>query len=385
MAVRQKKCNFAIMTTFRTYLYIVLAFAAASCGHGSKSSSDNEHGDTLTTNAGLLDIVRHNGYTEVKIHDPWSSGRLLAHLSLVQRGESATAVAEGSTLVRVPLERTVIYSSVHTTPVFELGRGEAVTAVADGRWFADSDTVSTLLAGGRIADIGSSSSPSIEKIIALEADAVLLSPMQDGDNGAMSRTGIAVVPMADYMERTPLGRAEWLLLLGELYGAQEEADSIYSAVCADYDRIRGIASAAADRPRVLTETLTSGVWYVPGGASYMATMLADAGADYPWSDNLSEGSLALDASAVLDRAGDADVWLLRYFGAVPGYADIARDNRVASHIKAYRDRNIYVCDTSSNNIFNDIAFHPERVLRDFAIIFHPEAMPGETAVYYRRL
>jgi len=293
-------------------------------------------------------------------------------------------IPEECTAVRVPLERSVVYSSVHTSPLFELGAGEAITAVADGNYFAPSDTVSSLLSSGLIADIGSSSSPSIERILALEAEAVLLSPMQNGDNSALKRSGISVIPMADYMEQTPLARAEWIKLLGELYGKRQLADSIYNSVCSEYARISRIAQKC-DCPRVLTENITSGVWYVPGGKSYMARMLADAGADYPWSCNDNEGSLALDASAVLNQAADADIWLIRCFGTTPTLASIAKDNPVASHIKAFKNKSIYVCDTSKNNMFNDIAFHPERILRDFVIIFHPEAIDGAEPRYYNKI
>ena len=376
------------MSPIRTLFYIAIAAMAAACGRGGSGSKETipATADTITSCAGLLDIVRHEGYTEATISDPWRPGHALARLALVPRNSAAPDVPDGYTaVVRVPLERSVVFSSVHTAPVFELGCGSAINAVADGRWFPPADTVARLLAEGRMQDIGSSSAPSVERILALGADAVLLSPMQDSDNAAMQRAGITAIPMADYMERTPLARAEWIKLLGELYGAPAEADSIYKAVAAAYDSIRTAASEAGQRPKVLTETLTSGVWYVPGGTSYMASMLTDAGADYPWSDTDADGSLALDASAVLDRASDADIWLLRCFGGVPTYEDLARDNPAARHISAFGKRNIYVCDTSAKNIFNDIAFHPERILRDFAIIFHPGIAEGETTAYFEKI
>lgn len=361
-----------------------LGLALASCGKGSQAATDiATPGDTLTERSALLSMVSHNGYTEVLIHDPWNKSSELARLALV-REYGSVELPEGYTEICVPLTHSVVYSSVHTSPIFELGAGDAVAAVADGQYFAPSDTVSKLLSSGMVADIGASSSPSLEHILALEADAVLLSPMKDSDNSLFTRNGIAVIPMADYMEPTPLGRAEWLKLLGALYGRENRADSVYETVCTSYNSL--VSKARKDKtPRVLTENLTSGVWYVPAGRSYMARMLADAGAAYPWADTEGEGSLELDAESVLDRAADADIWMIRTFGHSPTAASLARENPVARHIKAFTDGSVYVCNTAEKNMFNDVAFHPERVLRDFVIIFHPEQMPGESTAYYDKM
>lgn len=361
-----------------------LALVLASCGNGRQTGVDiATPGDTVTVRAALLSMICHDGYTEVVIHDPWNKSSDLARLALVSEYGSADP-PEGYAEICVPLTHSVVYSSVHTTPIFELGAGDAVAAVADGQYFAPSDTISKLLSSGLVTDIGASSSPSLEHILALEADAVLLSPMKDSDNSLLARNGIAVIPMADYMEPTPLGRAEWIKLLGALYGCENRADSVYNAVCCSYDSL--ISKAGKDnRPRVLTENLTSGVWYVPAGKSYMARMLADAGATYPWADTEGEGSLELDAESVLDRAADADIWMIRTFGHCPTAGSLARENPVARHIKAFANGSVYVCNTAEKNMFNDIAFHPERVLRDFVIIFHPEQMPGESTAYYDKM
>ena len=373
------------------FKYILPIFITAallsSCGaHADKAAGADTPGDTITLQASLLTIVRHESCTEVLVRDPWQAqGALLSHLYLVPRAEAPVFDApQGCTVVPVPVERSVVFSSVHTAPLFEIGAGEALTGVADGQYFAEGDTVRSLLSSGHLVDVGSSSSPSVEQILALEAEAVLLSPMQGSDNSIMSRSGIAVIPMADYMESTPLGRAEWIRLIGALYGCSQQADSIYADVCARYGRLCA-ATRNLHRPRVLTENLTSGVWYVPAGDSYMARMLADAGADYPWASVHGEGSLPPDAAAVLDKAADADFWLMRTFGPAPARAALAKDNPAAAHIKAFGSGNVFVCDTSVKPIFNDIAFHPERVLADFVAIFHPEAVPGAAPAYYEKL
>ena len=240
------------------------------------------------------------------------------------------------------------------------------------------------MASGRITDIGSSVSPKPETIVDLEPDAILVSPYQNAGHGVIGELGVPIIDFADYMETEPLARAEWIKLLGELYDRRELAQSVYAQVLADYQALVKEAAQQPERPRVIVETLTSGVWYMPGGRSYMARMLTDAGADYPWSDNQSTGSLQLDMASVIDRASDADIWLMRTFG-MPTRASLLDLSPLSDRIKAFGDGRIYACDTTTRPIFNDIAFHPERVLLDYIIIFHPDFMPGVETLYYKQI
>ena len=365
-------------------IFGILLLSLLNCSGGAQKTVEDMGGDTLTSSATLLKMVDCGDYIYVEITDPWR-GEPMARMALIDREADEAMVPDGCIPVRVPVERSAVFSSVHTSPLFELGCGDAITAVADGQYFPKTDIVSELLSSGQIADIGSSMSPDVERLLGLETETVLLSPMQDSDHSALTRAGISVVPMADYLETTPLARAEWVKLLGALYGALPKADSLYAAVEEEYNMLAEAAKKTDERPKVLTENISSGVWYVPAGDSYMARMIADAGGYYPWADIRGTGSIPLDAEGVLDRGADADVWLIRTFGPVPGYQDISRDNPAAEHIKAFREHKVYGCNTAENNIFRDIAFHPERVLRDFVGILHPNEQSADSLLYYRPL
>ena len=162
------------------------------------------------------------------------------------------------------------------------------------------------------------------------------------------------------------------MLLGELFGRRDEARKVFDNVINDYnDLVLKAKLAQTERPKVLVETEQSGVWYLPAGKSYQARMLADAGACYPWEDTDGQGSLALSLESVAAKAIDADVWLIRTYGY--------------SSFKAVKKGGIYSCDSAIRPIFNDIAFHPERVLADYVAIFHPEVLPGHELRYFRRI
>lgn len=333
--------------------------------------------------ATLLDIDDRDGYVAVEVSVPWDGGTVVGRYALVPRGTAPQMPADSFTVVEVPLQRSVVYSMVHTSAIDELGRADAVAGVADAAYFAPDDPMKARLDDGRVADIGSSMSPSVEKIISLSPDAILLSPMEGAEPGAVAKAGIPIIYMSDYLEPDPLARAEWLRLIGLLYGNPEGADSIFAGVKADYRRLSAKADSCATRPTVITERPYAGVWYMPGGASYKARMLADAGAAFPWADEPSTGSQQLAEEAVMARAAGADFWLLNEMGDT----DAARLEADMPHARAFAafPAGVYVCNTLTTPMFRDIAFHPERVLADMVHIFHPELQPGYRLRYYRQL
>ncbi len=365
---------------------LLLLVAASSCGGHGRESGEPVEGDTLTSHAELLTLVDCGDYVAAIVADPWNPGKTLASYALVQRdaGE-APVVPDGFQIVTVPLSRSVVDSSTNSAAIAQLGALGGVAAVSDGNYYAPGDTITKLIAAGRIADIGSSMSPKVETLVDVSPDAILSSPYKNAGHGVIETLKVPIIECADYMESTPLGRAEWILLLGHLYGNPDGAVAIFDKVCTDYNALCSLAAAApGTKPKVLPEMLTSGVWYVPGGQSYMARMLADAGADYPWADDSSTGSLQLDLAAVLDRAADADIWFMRNYG-MPTLASLRETTPPYAQIKAYADGNVYNCDTSTSPFFNDIAFHPERVLSDFITLFHPQLRPGVDLVYFSKV
>lgn len=341
--------------------------------------------DTLTHHARYLTIADcGGGLVRVDIANPWDDDKMLARYALVDRDSVVPdTLPSDIVVIRTPVERAAVFSSVHTGAFEELGALGQVAAIADRQYFTPVDTVSILLGKGEIVDLGSVSSPSVELMAASGVKAVLRSPMQ-GVAGAKYPSGVAAVECADYMEPTPIGRAEWILLLGELTGKRQVARDILDKVIDNYSSLVFKAgSATTPRPKILAETEYSGVWYVPQGGSYMARLYADAGADWPWADTTGSGSLSLSLEEVAAKALDADMWLVRSYGYETTTSTLKALNPRYTAFEAWKRGNIYSCDTEKRNIFNDVAFHPDKVLAEYIAIFHPELMPGYELQYFK--
>lgn len=340
-------------------------------------------GKVKTPSARLLDIEKKDGYTLVTVADPWKPGQTLHRYALVPRDKPVPgALPEAATVVRVPLRRVVVYSDVYARPIVELGCGDAIAGVLDAQYFKTPE-VAAGLKTGRITDCGSSMSPSTERIVSTAPEAIFLSPMENGGYGAVGNMGIPIVEMADYMESTPLDRARWIEFIGLLFGKEDRAAAVYEKVAEEYARVKMLAQKAATHPMVISEYAINGVWYVPGGKSYKAALYADAGAKYPWAADQSTGSLSLDFPRVLDKAQNADFWLVTVYGQTLDRKSMLALYPHNDRFRAFSNHGVYYVDSAASGIFEETPFHPERLLREYVKLFHPELLPGYELRYYK--
>ncbi|MDE6628515.1 MAG: ABC transporter substrate-binding protein [Muribaculaceae bacterium] len=367
-------------------LAAMLSVAAAGCrggdgGSGTDAARNDSGAGNLMEEARLLRMTDGDGFVMAEVVNPWDTTRLLGRYLLVERGVEPDSLPGGEyERIEVPVERALVFSSVHGGVISELGAGGRIAGVADGGYFTR-EPLAGRIRRGEVRDVGSSMAPSVEAVVALGPDVMLVSPFENAGHGALEQTGVPVVECADYMEATPKGRAEWVRILGVLFGERARADSLYRSVSAAYDSIAADAAESGSHPLVLTEQLQDGYWFVPGGRSYMARLICDAGGRYPWADNEEAGSLQLDFSSVYARAGDADVWLIRSFGHETSLDDLRGMFQLNSQFKAFKNGNVWVANTAEVPLYDEFPFHPEFLLEEYARIFSGKA---DGLRYFRR-
>lgn len=369
---------------FSLFIAFSLLVVLSSCN--GKTGLAPSRSDTVTLrHAEILTIESRDGYTLATLADPWNEGRTLHTYVLVPRDAELPIGLPPATIIRTPIERAVVATSVHCSLFTELGCGASIAGVCDMRYI-NLPWIKERCEKGLIADCGNGMSPTIEKIIELSPDAIFLSPFQNsGGYGRVEETGIPIIEMSDYMETSPLGRAEWTRFYGMLFGVEPRADSLFSAVEEHYNALAITASASPKGRSVLIDKMMSAVWYVPGGRSTIGRLIADANAAYAWADDERSGSIGLSFEGVLAKAADADIWLVRYYGQEPLTASsMLSENKGYGEFKAFRDGNVYCCNTAVSTFYEDTPFHPDRLLRDFIIITHPEiAGLGETEYFHK--
>ena len=412
-------------------LYILLcgatvALLMAACQGGKTAAADAEAGDTLEMKyAKLLTIVKHGDgeeasdaaegigyqYAEAIITNPWKAGTMLHRYILIPKGEEgdktvamlarrrSTGARCTTDTVRTPVERSAVFIAPHCQLMYEMGCQQAIRGVCDLDYINIPDVRKRAALSGNtsaqnpIVDCGSSMAPDIERIIALKPEAILLSPFENsGGYGKLDKLHVPIIEAADYMESSPLGRAEWMKFYGMLFGNEEgrvkreegksngisgscepKADSLFAKIEKEYLSLKAQAAGYRKGLSILTERKTGNVWYVPGGQSTIGILLKDANARYIFEDDQHSGSLAMSPEQILAKGKQVDVWAFKYFGGAPlSQAQLLQEYDGYKALAAFNRGDIYQVDTSTVPYFELTSFHPELLLREFIILAHGE-------------
>ena len=371
-----------------TILYIcMLIVALASCRGGNSVASDSEGGgDTLQLKyASLLTIVDYDGYSVATIRNPWKPEKTLHTYVLVSDDGNDTHGVEG-TVIHVPIQRAAVFTTVHCALLQDFGREGSIVGVADSKYIKI-PYIQAQIAKGAIVDRGHGLNPVVEKIMDIKPDAILLSPFENsGGYGKVEDLNIPIVECAEHMEKSPLARAEWMKFYGRLFGASEQADSLFAVVDSSYMALKERARQAGEGRSVLMDKMVGNVWYVPGGQSTIGQMLKDAGGRYPWADDDQSGSLSLAFETVLERAGECDVWLYRYSGNHDmTLQELTAEHRGYDQLKAFRTGAVYGCNVEQSLFYEETPFRPDLLLAELLQILHPEITNLPPLRYYKKL
>ena len=304
----------------------------------------------------LLTLVEHDGYTVAEISNPWKPGKLLHRYYLVPRTSDIrhqTSDFSDGTIVEVPVQRAAVFTTVHCALLTELGLGSHIVGVADAKYIKV-PYIQEQIKAGRIVDCGNGLNPVVEKIMDVKPEVIMLSPFENsGGYGKTEEIGIPLIECAEYMETSPLARAEWMRFYGR---------------------------------SVIVDKVVGSVWYMPGGRSTIGQMLQDAGGQYPWATDNQSGSLSLPFETVLERGGESDVWMLRYSSDHDwDYKELLSGHHGYSQLKAVREHEVYGCNVEQSHFYEDTPFHPDRLLCDFLQILHPDIIGLPPLRYYKKI
>lgn len=433
------------MMNRKIYIFgaLLTLLVLTACQGGKTTAREAEEGDTLKMKyAKLLTIVKYGEkgtasldkdaedaeyqYAEVNVANPWKAGTLLHRYILIPKGEEGDKTVTRLALqrtsgmgcttdtVRTPVERSAVFIAPHCQLMYELGCQQAIRGVCDLNYINIPDVRKRAASAGKassgnasaqnsIVDCGSSMAPDIERIIALKPEAILVSPFENsGGYGKLDKLHIPIIEAADYMESSPLGRAEWMKFYGMLFGKDKnisttvagkalttvagkaseatlpascelKADSLFAKIEKEYLKLKAEAGKLPKGLSILTERKTGNVWYVPGGQSTIGILLKDANARYIFSDDKHSGSLPMSPEQILAKGSQVDVWAFKYFGGAPlSQVQLLQEYDGYKALAAFNRGNIYQVDTSTVPYFELTSFHPELLLREFIILAHGE-------------
>lgn len=235
---------------------------------------------------------------------------------------------------------------------------------------------------GKIAEFGDESTYSIEKIINSGANTILYSGFGDDfpNREKLEKLKFDIIPIYDWRENHPLGKAEWIKVAGILTGNEKEAVAYFNKVVEEYNNTKALVQSVNKKPLVLSGNLIGDIWYTPGGDSYMAKLIADAGGDFIYKDRSGTGSSEFSMEQILEDNQNTAIWLN------PGFETkhmIEKMNPHVKHLKAYD--NTYCYSPQMNKFWALSAAEPQYMLADLIHIFHPEIKAIDTLYFYSRI
>ncbi|MFI6756640.1 ABC transporter substrate-binding protein [Rhodococcus coprophilus] len=340
------------------------------------------------TDAENFSLTYENSYQILTVDEPFSGAEPESYV-LVKCGAPAPELSgelADAQQITVPITSLYSASTTHLPLVTELGVLDTLTGVSKGSFVSDA-AVLDRIASGDVVEYAAGGTVDTEAVVLAAPDVLMTGGSDDPAYTQLRESGIGVVANAEWLEATPLGRAEWIKVMAALTGTEERAAEAYGDIRARYLDVAEKA-AAADPAPVLLGGMSQGTWYMSSGGSFMGKFFSDAGAQWPWDDVTTTGSLPLDFESVIAQASDAPTWLV--VNSWTSIADALADDERYGSLAAVGTGEVWNAnkatnETGGNDFYERGVLRPDLILSDLVAILHPEILPGHEFTFYRQL
>jgi len=377
------------MNNKRLILPVLLALLLSACGNSKDKSNRQQIATQTATNINYakgFKIEHYHDYTKVVVRNPWDTTQTLETYILVDRNKEIPKNLPQGSLVRVPVKRVATCSSIFAGEYKQFGDIGKIVAVSEPE-YVDIPEIKQGLKNGTVADLGVTVSLNAEKLLAAKTDILVISPFEESMHDRFKKMGVVVVKDASYMENSPLGRTEWIKFEAAFLGKDSLANEIFAKIEKRYLDICQKVQKTTTRPTVFTEKKFGDTWYTAGGNSYMGRFMADAGANYLWSDLKNSGSVPFTFEKVFAKAINADFWLIKYNNTQFDLTlkQLAEEYDLYKNFAAFKNKRVFAVNSGRTAFYEEGPLEPDVVLSDMVKIFHPEILPNYKPKYYLQL
>lgn len=366
--------------------FLVFLLIASAC-NPEKHNVDNEQDYVQINNIYARHLIikySRNGYL-VNVLNPWQSSENVKYLYYFNRIEN-----RDRKIIRIPVKRVICFSTSHIGFISILNEQNTVVGFSGINYISDSLT-RHLIDENKIVDVGYEESLNYELILSLKPDIILVYGVESGKVGYLTKLeelGLPVVFVAEYLEDTPLAKAEWIKFFGVLYNKENYCDSLYTEIVKEYNNVKSIASSYNNKPTVFTGLPWKDSWFISGGKSYVAHFINDAGGKYVWEKDTSHESFPLNLERVYHMAANADYWINS--GNANTMNDIKHIDERLTLFKAFSGKNIFnnnrrSLNSDGNDYWESGVVKPQVILKDLVEIFHPGTFQNYTTYFYKHL
>lgn len=361
----------------------------AACGHRTVSLEDFNVAVYSPEYASGFEIKGAEGKQSVllTVTNPWQGAdSITTQLFIARDGEPAPEDFTGQVL-KGDAGRIVCMSSTHIAMLDAIGETGCVVGVSGIDYISNPDIQARR---NSVGDVGYEGNINYELLLSLDPDLVLLYGVNGASSmeGKLKELGIPFMYVGDYLEESPLGKAEWLVALSEVVGKRAKGEKVSAEIPVRYNALKKkVADNVLDAPSVMLNTPYGDNWFMPSTESYAVRLIADAGGDYIYKKNTGNASVPIDMEEAYLLASEADMWL--HTGMANTLDELKAACPKFTDTRCFRNGDVYNNNAHTNaaggnDYYESAVVHPDLVLRDLVKIFHPELVEEEF-VYYKQL
>lgn len=388
--------------SYHPVLFVALLFSCLLLLGGCQSSQSQKHNQQSAKTDSVyfkhkvhakhaegFRITYHRRYKLLEILKPFQDKVDTLRYSLVPRELADEMNVENTEEIAVPVRSLIATSTTHIGLTKMLNANDVITGMVSAEYVYNKN-IRERLKAGKIKSF-TSGEFNKEQALALQPDLLMISGGQSSqfDNyQVLQDAGINVMVNSEWLETTPLGKAEWVKVLAALLNKERKANQEFKNVSDKYNKLKAKVDSTNSKPLIINNMPYKGAWFVSGGNSFTAQYLKDAGASYPWFDSEETGGLRKDFEAVYQAGLKADIWL-NPAAAESKKQILAKDSRLKD-FKSFKSGKIYnnnrrMGPSGGNDYWESGVVHPEILLADLVKILHPSIVPDHKLYYYQQI
>lgn len=380
------------MRKIRPFSLLAIALSIVACGGGNAVFTPGETVYEPRYAGGFTVYEAGKESRAIRITDPWQGAEGVEQWVFVARnGETAPEGFTG-TVIPTPPRRIVSMSTSYNAFLTEIGVADRIVGVSGGDFITDPSLAARYKADD-IAEVGYEGNLDFERITSLRPDLVIMFGLHSGESGMTDKLREMNVPyvfVGEYLEPSPLGRTEWMVVLGEMLDETDDAKARFAAIEQSYNSLKTDVSDGVRRPEVMFNAPYRDVWYVPGDRNYTVQLVRDAGGEYVCRGVDSRDSRPVDIEQAYVAMQRADVWINTNDYSTIG--ELLADNPRFASVPPVRSGRVYnnnarTTPAGGSDFWESGVVRPDIVLRDLVRILQPAAdgeFPADSTLYYYR-
>ena len=371
-------------------LFFALITTSCSSSEGSKLNFDKVvYKPTYASGFDITADVEQEALL-FTVRNPWQGAKdIEQQFLLLSEGVKPPRDFEGQ-VVRGEIKRIVCLSSSHVALLDAVDQTQRIVGVS-GIGYIANPRIAMRRKVGKVADIGYDAQIDFELLASLCPDLMLLYGIGGEDGiltGKLRELGIPYIYIGEYVEESPLGKAEWLVLTAALCGRLDEGRAVFEGIEKRYNTLRNMIRnqfKEEDRPTVMLNAPYRDTWYMPSAKSYMIRLVEDAGGKYIFPQNTSNISQAIDIEQAYRLAAESDIWINA--GMYNNMEDLRRENPKFSDIPSVKYHRVWnnnrrQTPQGGSDFWESGVVRPDVILRDLFLIF---SGADEPTTYYKQL